>query len=534
MRGVGMRAVLIVKSFLCLWLMIASSAAQCPSAAFSPSDVLQNFDQNTVTDRLAEHIASLDEKVPALFQGYGIDVHAVTVVYGNTTIYSTGMVDTPFRIASVTKVFTAMGALVLRQQGRLALDDPVKKFLPNFSVINPYGKQHDITLRELMGHLSGLPRELCAGSIFCGPEDEEDILRFIARMQLVRPPWSVIPTYSNLGFAVLGHAWEKATSPRQSWSEFVRNAILNPLDMHDTGLDFANVKLAPGNLGPKYPSNTSIGWVGPTGDMYSTALDLAKFLKFLLKPDEKLLSETAIREWTKPTTLFPDTSDPTNIWNGFAMPWELVSLTTTDNQSTTLITKGGAVGTYLSIIALHPDSQLGVSVLTSSPNTTLGLNGVSYPSVISSAILQDLIPAVQSIHSKLISSLYSGVYTCKRSQDPMVSPSFANVTYQVLGGSINVTAMAPGKALVADWNITVLQNGVEAHLNYSASLVLKSAAEHSFWAYARSCSLISAGLSYDVEIARPNFPGSVYQSVFRFEPGMKVVRWPGIGAECYK
>ena len=207
---------------------------------------------------------------------------------------------------------------------------------------------------------------------------------------------------------------------------------------------------------------------------YSTALDLAKFLKFLLHPDEELLSETAIREWIRPTTLFPDASNPASVWGGFALPWELQPLTTTDNQSTTLITKGGALGTYLSNIAFHPDSQLSVAMLTSVINAT---SNVNYPANITSEILQGLIPAVQSIHSKLISSVYSGVYACKRSQEPMVSLNLANVTFQVLGGSITVPAMAPGKALVVDLNITILENGVEASVTGSASLVLKSATE---------------------------------------------------------
>jgi CubicO group peptidase (beta-lactamase class C family) len=267
MGSVDARVVFSVTSFLWRWLTVAYSAVQCPSATFLPSDVLKNFDDNTVTGQLGEQIASLKETVPALLQAHQVDVYAVAVVYRNITIFSTGMVDTPFRIGSVTKVFTAMGALMLRQQGRLELDDPVKKFLPKFSVINPYGKRRDITLRELMGHLSGLPRELCTGSISCGLKDEDETLQFIAKMQLVRPPWSMLPTYSNLGFAILGHAWEKATSPPQPWGEFVRNEISNPLKMHDTGLDFAHVKLAPGNVDIYDPSNTSIGWLGPAGDM---------------------------------------------------------------------------------------------------------------------------------------------------------------------------------------------------------------------------------------------------------------------------
>ncbi|CAM6129213.1 unnamed protein product [Calypogeia fissa] len=149
-----------------------------------------------------------------------------------------GPATSTFLIASITKTFTALGALILRERCLLSLDDPVKKFLPNFTVINPYEK-HDISLRELMGHLSGLSRELCA-YFTLHDLSEVDVLKSVAKMELVRPLWSREPSYSNLGFGVLGHSWEKATSPSKSWGEFVTEEILKP---ESSGVDVANVTL---------------------------------------------------------------------------------------------------------------------------------------------------------------------------------------------------------------------------------------------------------------------------------------------------
>jgi len=252
-------------------------------------------------------------------------------------------------------------------------------------------------------------------------------------------------------------------------------------------------------------------------------MDLAKFLMFLLSPVKELLSATAVSEWTKPTTIFP-------ALNGFALPWELRPLLMTNNQSTTVTTKNGQLGTYRSDIAFHPDSQLGVVVL-SSKNTTAQDNYPG-PGTISNQILKDLIPAVESIHSKFISGMYSGVYTCKRSE-PVVSPNGSNVTLQVLAGNISVPAMAPGKALLAVWNLTVAVSGVEVPLFGTTVLVLKPAAagEQSFWV-SSSCS--SSSLGSNPEFARPNFPGSVYIAELRFDPGKNLLRVPSYGGECYK
>ena len=259
----------LVLIFLCVCLQVEISAAQCAAATILPSDVSPSIDDEFFTSQLTKQIAELQETISKIVQAYHVDVYSIAVVYRNSTIYSAGLVDTPFRIGSITKVFTALGPLLLQKQGvNLNLDDPVKKFLPSFSVVDP-DSVHAITLRELMGHTSGLPRDLCAG--FCEPDlSEEDSLELVAKMQLARPPWSFLPVYSNLGFAILGHAWEKATSPRKTWSKFLKDELLGPLGMHHTGvpvdLDVEEVELAPGNMYP-YLANYSIGWQAPCGDM---------------------------------------------------------------------------------------------------------------------------------------------------------------------------------------------------------------------------------------------------------------------------
>ena len=256
---------------------------------------------------------------------------------------------------------------------------------------------------------------------------------------------------------------------------------------------------------------------------YSTAHDLAKFLKFLLNPNPALLTATAIREWTHPTTIFSATST-----SGYALPWELQELTTSDNESTTLITKAGDVGSYHSEIAFHPGSQLAVAVLTSADNASSD----SVLATVLAPILRDLIPEVESVHSKIVSSIFAGDYLCKRSAAAMASVNDEGVTFRVLGGMISLAAMKPGKAMVARMNVSVDENGVAGRLAGTGSLVMRFGRE--FWAYPElSCGAISGLLSYDPEIARPNYSGSVYFWELVFEPKKKKVSWPAIGAECY-
>lgn len=263
MTSLGVLKVLLLSLSFSLWLRTTSAGLQCPTT-FLPSDVLPSVKYNYSAAPFADFFAQLYKTVPATVAQSQYKAYSIALLHRDQTVYSSGLVNTPFRLGSITKSFTCLGALLLRERGVLSLDDPVKKFLPNFSVINPYGK-HNITLRELMGHVSGLPRDFGCVSLPC-ITSEEEALKLIARMQLVRPPWNNIPVYSNIGVALLGHAWEKATSPQKSWSDFLRDEFFVPLGMNSTGTDLAHVKLAAGDLSP-YPANESIGWIGPAGEM---------------------------------------------------------------------------------------------------------------------------------------------------------------------------------------------------------------------------------------------------------------------------
>lgn len=114
-----------------------------------------------------------------------------------------------------------------------------------------------------MAHVSGLPMQLCPFLLTC-TDNETEILQQISRMQLVRPPWSSQPVYSNLGIALLGHTWEKATSPQVTWWDFIRDNVVSPLRMTQTGIDLNTVVLAD-NTDPY--SLQDLGWSAPAAQM---------------------------------------------------------------------------------------------------------------------------------------------------------------------------------------------------------------------------------------------------------------------------
>ena len=134
-----------------------------------------------------------------------------------------------FELASVSKQFTAMGIMLLKKQGKLSYEDSLRKFFPEL----PY---HNITVRQLLNHTSGLPDYM---QLFAQHWDStkiatnSDMIRLLAKH---KPPIRFLPgekwEYSNTGYALLGSIIEKASG--KSFGDYLQQNIFQPLDMKRT------------------------------------------------------------------------------------------------------------------------------------------------------------------------------------------------------------------------------------------------------------------------------------------------------------
>jgi CubicO group peptidase (beta-lactamase class C family) len=205
--------------------------------------------------------------------------------------------DTQYRIGSITKAFTAVLVLRLRDEGLLDLSDPLEKHLSGTGV-------GDVTIAQLLGHSAGLAAESPApwwertpGSL--RPE-LTDVLGEHPRMH----PVGRRHHYSNPGYTLLGSLIEKVRGA--SWEEVLRREILEPLAMHRTSAQpqaphaggwavhpWADVML------PE-PSE-DLGLMAPAGQLWSTAADLCRFAVFVADGDERVLSAASVREMRTPS-----------------------------------------------------------------------------------------------------------------------------------------------------------------------------------------------------------------------------------------
>ncbi|MBI1276935.1 MAG: serine hydrolase [Anaerolineaceae bacterium] len=209
--------------------------------------------------------------------------------------------DTRFRIASITKTFTAVAILQLRDAGKLRLDDPVSQYLTWFTL--RYEGAPAITIRHLLAHTSGLPRD---ANIPHWTDDAfqswDDVVTTTQQRKPTNPPLTVFG-YSNLGYTLLGGIVEVVSG--EPWAAYIQKHILGPLEMTNTHVtpDKPDEALALGYLRPdkayvrKAAPFVETKGFSPSASMASSVNDLTKYARFhLSSEDTPILSKHTLRE----------------------------------------------------------------------------------------------------------------------------------------------------------------------------------------------------------------------------------------------
>jgi D-alanyl-D-alanine carboxypeptidase len=275
---------------------------------------------------------------------------------------------TKFRMASHSKLFTATAIMQLREQGKLRLDDPVSKYLPWFQ-LKPAGEDDGpITIEQLLGHASGLPRE--AGPHWTTLEfpTAEEVRRLIADRQAAFAP-QVRWKYSNLAYTIAGMVVEQVSG--MAWADYVQRNIFDPLGMTASSVDRDVEGLAvgynrrmPDGTREVYPFVDARGMAAATG-LTSTVEDMAKFVSAQFRTGKmggrQILSTGSLREMHRVRSVENDWNSGTGI--GFAV-----------NRvgGKTYIGHGGGYPGYTTQTSINLDSKVGVIVLTNTNDSNPG------------------------------------------------------------------------------------------------------------------------------------------------------------------
>jgi len=264
--------------------------------------------------------------------------------------------DVQFRLGSITKTITAVVVMRLRDEGRLALDDPLERHLPG----TPFG---DRTIGQLLSHLAGAAAESPGGWWERTPGGSLDDLALDQTAVVLGAARRF--HYSNLGFGLLGELVSRHRG--RPWEDVVRAEVLEPLGMKRTTPRPA----APAARGwAVHPwadvvlpePEHSAGVMAAAGQLWATLADLAAFAVFLLGDTGGVLDRATLEEMAVPAGV--DSSAPG--WSAYGLGLQIMRI-----DGRTLVGHGGSMPGFLAGVFVDNEERTGGLMLT---NSTTGVD----------------------------------------------------------------------------------------------------------------------------------------------------------------
>ncbi len=313
--------------------------------------------------------------------------------------------ETLFAIGSSTKAFTATLAGMLADEGRMDLDDPVTKYLPWFEL--PVRADHGektVTLRDLLSHRTGFARMDILWA--AGLVPPEEVLRTATRAE----PWAPFRRefhYNNIMFLAAGQACAAVTG--KGWDALVRERIFEPLGMNASSTSVREAqrdpRLALGYLWDdeqqEFERRTMrvLDSIAPAGAINSSALDMARWVRFLLGRGElegrRLIREERLQEtWRQSNEVGPEI--------GYGLGWFLRVW-----RDQPYVEHGGNIDGFAAEVALLPESTTGVVLLANV--TATPLQGTIGPKVFDALFGEPPPPPAPAAEREDLAR-YTGVY----------------------------------------------------------------------------------------------------------------------------
>lgn len=289
--------------------------------------------------------------------GYGLSNPDKNIATTDNTIHS---------ICSISKLFTSIAIMQLRDQGKLRLDDPISKHLPRYNIENTYPQKGAASIQNILTHSSGLPREsdypYWTGPDFPFPSSEKIINKLSDQKTLY--PADKYFQYSNLGLTLAGEIVSEVSG--ETFIDYIQKNILDPLELNDTkpvmpenlyGKELAIGHEARNRSGerPPVPLFNAEG-IGSAAGFSSNVIDLAKFAAWqfrVLDGENEVLNSNSLREMLRVHFLDEDWSPAWGL--GFSI-WR--------SNEKKFVGHGGSCPGYRSQLLIQPDRKIATVFMT--------------------------------------------------------------------------------------------------------------------------------------------------------------------------
>lgn len=310
-------------------------------------------------------IALVDGQNVVWEQGFG---------YADQTQNKAATASTLYQIGSISKLFTATAVMQLAEQGRIDIDRPLGSYLPGFAIQSrfPDASAATVTPRRIMTHHAGLPNDYVAhlmGFVF-RPQVMNEFPDEMRQDWLCFPP-DTVGSYSNAGVTLLGLLVEQVA--QQDFIAYTDQRLFAPLGMRLSS--FAPKPEMEPYLSKGYIEGQEIPTIyvnaAPAGSVYSSVAEMTRFMRAMLAEGryngQTLLQPATLRQMWTPQNL----SVPLDLDLRIGLNW-LLSYPALSYAGQVVGHSGGTVA-FRSELTLLPAHQLGVIVLSNSPNDSVGV-----------------------------------------------------------------------------------------------------------------------------------------------------------------
>jgi CubicO group peptidase (beta-lactamase class C family) len=336
---------------------------------------------------LEERLKEIDDYATKAGQDWKVPGFSMAIVKDDKVVFARGYgvrelgraepvdKDTLFAVASNTKAFTSAALATLVDEGKLKWDDPVTKYLPWFQLYDPYVTR-EMTVRDLLSHRSGLAT--FGGDLLWYETNytRDDIIR---RIRFLKPVYGFRSHYGyqNIMFLTAGEIIPAVTG--KSWDDYVREKFFTPLGMARTVTTYKQLMSSRNVATPhnefegrvRVIHYSNVDSAGGAAVINSSAAEMAEWLRLQLGRGtyngKRIFSADRSREMWTPNTVVSGVGEsaerfnPTVHFNLYGMGWFL-----SDYRGRKVVTHSGGLDGMTSRVALLPEENLGVVILTNS------------------------------------------------------------------------------------------------------------------------------------------------------------------------